>query len=35
MRIVQDEESLLQYVAAAEEVSPDRPLLIDKFLQTL
>ncbi|HHU01251.1 MAG TPA: carbamoyl-phosphate synthase large subunit, partial [Bacteroidales bacterium] len=33
MRIVQDEESLLQYVkAAAEEVSPDRPLLIDKFL---
>ena len=33
MRIVQDEESLLQYVkAAAEEVSPDRPRFIDKFL---
>lgn len=33
MRIVQDEDMLRQYVkAAAEDVSPDRPLLIDKFL---
>ena len=34
MRIVQDEAMLRQYVkAAAAEVSPDRPLLIDKFLE--
>lgn len=34
MKIVLDEEMLRQYVkAASEEVSPDRPLLIDKFLE--
>jgi carbamoyl-phosphate synthase large subunit len=33
MQIVQDEEMLRQYVAAAVDVSPDRPLLIDKFLE--
>lgn len=33
MRIVNDEEMLAQYVAAAAGVSPDRPLLIDKFLE--
>ncbi|ASB49375.1 carbamoyl-phosphate synthase large subunit [Alkalitalea saponilacus] len=34
MKIVLDEEMLRQYVkAAAAEVSPDRPLLIDKFLE--
>lgn len=33
MRIVNDEEMLAQYVATAVDVSPDRPLLIDKFLE--
>ncbi len=34
MKIVLDEQMLKQYVAAAvDEVSPDRPLLIDKFLE--
>ena len=33
MKIVQDEEMLEQYVAEAVDVSPDRPLLIDKFLE--
>ncbi|MBW2491828.1 MAG: carbamoyl-phosphate synthase large subunit, partial [Deltaproteobacteria bacterium] len=33
MEIVQDEEMLLHYVAAAVEVSPERPILIDKFLE--
>jgi len=33
MRIVNDEEMLEQYIATAVGVSPDRPLLIDKFLE--
>lgn len=33
MKIVLDEEMLLEYVAAAVDVTPDRPLLIDKFLE--
>ncbi len=33
MKIVLDEEMLAQYVKAAVDVSPDRPLLIDKFLE--
>jgi carbamoyl-phosphate synthase large subunit len=33
MQIVLDEDMLRQYVAAAVDVSPDRPLLIDKFLE--
>jgi carbamoyl-phosphate synthase large subunit len=33
MKIIIDEEMLGQYVAAAVDVSPDRPLLIDKFLE--
>jgi len=33
MMIVNDEEMLIQYVAAAVDVTPDRPLLIDKFLE--
>jgi len=33
MKIVIDEEMLEQYVKAAVDVSPDRPLLIDKFLE--
>jgi len=33
MKIVLDEEMLEQYVSAAVDVSPDRPLLIDKFLE--
>jgi carbamoyl-phosphate synthase large subunit len=33
MKIVMDEEMLAQYVALAVGVSPDRPLLIDKFLE--
>lgn len=33
MKIVWDEEMLQQYVAAAVEVTPERPILIDKFLQ--
>jgi carbamoyl-phosphate synthase large subunit len=32
MEIVQDEESLKMYLEAAVEVSPERPILIDKFL---
>jgi len=33
MEVVHDEEMLRQYVAAAVEVSPERPILIDKFLE--
>ena len=33
MRIVNDEAMLEQYIANAVDVSPDRPLLIDKFLE--
>jgi carbamoyl-phosphate synthase large subunit len=33
MKIILDEEMLTQYVTAAVNVSPDRPLLIDKFLE--
>jgi carbamoyl-phosphate synthase large subunit len=32
MEIVYDEEMLLQYVKAAVDVTPERPILIDKFL---
>ena len=32
MECVHDEEMLRQYVAAAVKVTPDRPILIDKFL---
>jgi carbamoyl-phosphate synthase large subunit len=32
MEVVHDEEMLRQYVAAAVDVTPDRPILIDKFL---
>ncbi|MBU0986674.1 MAG: carbamoyl-phosphate synthase large subunit, partial [Proteobacteria bacterium] len=31
MEIILDEEMLLRYVAAAVEISPERPILIDKF----
>jgi carbamoyl-phosphate synthase large subunit len=33
MEVVYDEETLLRYVAAAVEISPERPILIDKFLE--
>ncbi|RJP93757.1 MAG: carbamoyl-phosphate synthase large subunit [Desulfobacteraceae bacterium] len=33
MMVVQDADMLKQYVAAAVDVSPERPILIDKFLQ--
>lgn len=33
MKIVLDEEMMRQYVAAAVDVTPDRPLLIDMFLE--
>ena len=33
MKVVLDEDMLREYVAAAVDVSPDRPLLIDKFLE--
>ena len=33
MEIVHDEEMLKEYVAAAVNVTPDRPILIDKFLE--
>lgn len=33
MEIVYDEEMLLQYVKAAVDVTPERPILIDKFLE--
>jgi carbamoyl-phosphate synthase large subunit len=32
MEVVHDEEMLLQYVAAAVDVTPERPILIDRFL---
>ena len=32
MEVVQDEESLRQYLTAAVEISPQRPILIDRFL---
>ncbi|MBW1887641.1 MAG: carbamoyl-phosphate synthase large subunit, partial [Deltaproteobacteria bacterium] len=33
MEVIHDEEMLRYYVAAAVDVSPDRPILIDKFLE--
>jgi len=33
MEVIHDKEMLKHYVAAAVEVSPDRPILIDKFLE--
>jgi carbamoyl-phosphate synthase large subunit len=33
MKIVMDETMLQQYVAAAVDISPERPILIDKFLE--
>jgi carbamoyl-phosphate synthase large subunit len=33
MEVVHDEEMLRRYVAAAVEVSPERPILIDRFLE--
>jgi len=33
MEVVHDEDMLRRYVAAAVEVSPERPILIDKFLE--
>ena len=33
MKIVMDEEMLKQYVIAAVDISPERPILIDKFLE--
>lgn len=33
MEIVHDQEKLKQYVAAAVDVTPERPILIDKFLE--
>ncbi|MBN1932454.1 MAG: carbamoyl-phosphate synthase large subunit [Desulfobacterales bacterium] len=33
MEVVQDEEMLQHYMAAAVDVSPERPILIDKFLE--
>jgi len=33
MEVVHDEETLRRYVAAAADVTPDRPILIDRFLQ--
>ena len=33
MEIVHDEEMLEQYLAAAVEISPERPILIDRFLE--
>ena len=33
MEVVYDEEMLRRYVAAAVDVAPERPILIDRFLQ--
>ncbi|MBP5639606.1 MAG: carbamoyl-phosphate synthase large subunit, partial [Victivallales bacterium] len=33
MEVVRDSDMLTEYVEAAEEVSPERPILIDKFLE--
>jgi carbamoyl-phosphate synthase large subunit len=33
MEVVEDDEMLAQYMAAAVDVSPERPILIDKFLE--
>jgi carbamoyl-phosphate synthase large subunit len=33
MQVVHDEEELSEYVAAAVDVTPERPILIDKFLE--
>ena len=33
MEVVHDEEMLTEYLAAAVDVTPDRPILIDKFLE--
>ena len=33
MEVIHDEEMLIYYVAAAKDVTPERPILIDKFLE--
>lgn len=33
MEVIYDEEMLEQYVAAAVDVTPERPILIDRFLE--
>ncbi len=33
MEIIHDEEMLIRYVAAAVDVTPERPILVDKFLE--
>lgn len=33
MEVIHDEEALCSYLASAVEVSPDRPILVDRFLQ--
>jgi carbamoyl-phosphate synthase large subunit len=33
MEVIHDEEMLMYYVAAAKDVSPERPILIDRFLE--
>src|SRR4030043_1652581 len=33
MEVVYDEEMLKEYVARAVDITPDRPILIDKFLE--
>ena len=33
MEVVHDEEMLREYIAAAVDITPDRPILIDKFLE--
>ncbi len=33
MEVIHDEEMLMYYVAAAKDVTPERPILIDKFLE--
>ncbi len=33
MQVVHDEDMLRQYIASAVEITPDRPILIDKFLE--
>jgi len=33
MEVIHDEEMLREYVVAAVDVSPERPILIDRFLE--
>ncbi|MDP2799172.1 MAG: hypothetical protein Q8O60_04740 [Deltaproteobacteria bacterium] len=33
MQVIHDEEMLAHYVSAAVDISPERPILIDKFLE--